>query len=116
MEGPEPSKQALSMSLNAPDSHQEGSTLATEQRVLKERFSVWSTIGIQYSIIATPLAVGSYLTFIIGLGGSPFFIYSYIVAAIGQLMLCLSMAEIAAVYPHVSGNKFPPWQFFQSEI
>lgn len=78
--------------------------LVMEQRVLKERFSVWSTIGVNYSIIATPLAIGSYLTFIIGLGGSPFFIYSYIVAAIGQLVLCLSMAEIAAVYPHVSGK------------
>lgn len=72
---------------------------------LKPRFSVISAIGIQYSISATPLAVGGYLTFILGVGGSPFFFYGFIVAAVGQILICVSLAEIAAVYPHASGNE-----------
>lgn len=71
---------------------------------LKPRFSVLAAIGIQFSISATPLAVGGYLTFILGLGGSPYFFYGFLVAAFGQILLCLSLAEIAAVYPHASGK------------
>ena len=71
---------------------------------LKSRFSVLAAIGIQYSITATPLAVGGYLTFIVGLGGSPYFLYAYCVSAFGQFLVCLSLAEIAAVYPHASGK------------
>ncbi|KAF4951023.1 hypothetical protein FGADI_7760 [Fusarium gaditjirri] len=73
---------------------------------LKPRFSVIAAIGIQYSISATPLAVGAYLTFILGLGGSPYFFFGFIVAAVGQILLCVSLAEIAAVYPHASGQVF----------
>jgi choline transport protein len=75
-----------------------------EARELRPRFSVISAIGIQYSISATPLAVGGYLTFILGVGGSPYFFYCFIVAGIGQMMLAVSLAEIAAVFPHASGN------------
>jgi hypothetical protein len=71
---------------------------------LKPRFSVIAAVGIQYSISATPLAVGAYLTFILGLGGSPYFFFGFIVAAVGQILLCVSLAEIAAVYPHASGK------------
>jgi hypothetical protein len=75
-----------------------------ELRELMARFSIWSTIGIQFSITATPLAVGSYLAFVQGVGGYPFFVYGFIAVAVFQLILCVSMAEIAAVYPHTSGT------------
>ncbi|KAL9562823.1 hypothetical protein ACKAV7_013009 [Fusarium commune] len=73
---------------------------------LKHRFSVIAAVGIQYSISATPLAVGAYLTFILGLGGSPYFFFGFIVTAVGQILLCVSLAEIAAVYPHASVQVF----------
>ncbi|KAF5604180.1 amino acid transporter [Fusarium pseudocircinatum] len=73
---------------------------------LKPRFSAIAAIGIQYSIRATPLAVGAYLTFILGLGGRPYFFFGFIVAAVGQILLCVSLAKIAAVYPHASGQAF----------
>ncbi|KAL2068433.1 hypothetical protein VTL71DRAFT_16531 [Oculimacula yallundae] len=99
----------------------EGSREMGEARELKSRFSVFSAIGIQYSISATPLAVGSYITFILGAGGSPYFFYAFIVAAFGQLLVCASMAEIASVYPHASGQVFwtaalapPKWARFLS--
>ena len=83
----------------------ESDGIVLEARELKSRFSVLSAIGIQYSISATPLAVGSYITFVLGAGGSPFFFYAFCVAAVGQLLVCTSMAEIASVFPHASGKK-----------
>lgn len=75
-----------------------------EHAVLTERFNVWSIIGMNFSLTATPLAIGSYLVFTVGVGGSPFFIYGYIFAVLMQLAVCLSLAEIAAALPHVSGT------------
>lgn len=86
-------------------SHGAGESSANyEIAELKPRFSVLAAIGIQFSISATPLAIGGYLTFILGVGGSPFFFYGFIVASIGQIFLCASLAEIAAVHPHASGK------------
>jgi choline transport protein len=82
----------------------ESDGMVLEARELKSRFSVLSAIGIQYSISATPLAVGSYITFVLGAGRSPFFFYAFCVAAAGQLLVCTSMAEIASVFPHASGK------------
>jgi hypothetical protein len=75
-----------------------------ETTELRSRFSVWSTIGINFSLLATPMSVITYISLITGVGGSPFFIYCYITAAVGQLLVCTSMAEVAAVFPHVSGK------------
>lgn len=75
-----------------------------EARVLRSRFNVLAAIGIQFSISATPLTVGSYLVFILGAGGSPFFFYAFLVAATGQLLICTCLAEIASVFPHASGK------------
>lgn len=86
-------------------SEHEGQQTTLEAAELRPRFNVLAAIGIQYSISATPLAVGGYLTFILGVGGSPFFFYCFIVAATGQLLICTSLAEIAAVYPHASGMR-----------
>ncbi|KAF2815115.1 putative choline and nitrogen mustard permease [Mytilinidion resinicola] len=71
---------------------------------LNESFSLWSSLGLQYSLTSTPLAVGSYLASVIGVGGSPTFIFGYIFAVGCNLCVCLSLAEIAAVYPHSSGQ------------
>ena len=85
-------------------SETEGMVLNLEARELRSRFSVLSAIGIQFSISATPLTVGSYLVFILGAGGSPFFFYAFLVAATGQLLVCTCLAEIASVFPHASGK------------
>ncbi|KAK5051034.1 hypothetical protein LTR84_003593 [Exophiala bonariae] len=99
----------------------EGISVTVEARELRPRFSVLSAIGIQFSISATPLAVGSYIVFTLGAGGSPFFFYAFLVAALGQLIICTCMAEIASVFPHASGQVFwtaalapPKWSRFLS--
>ncbi|KAH6982403.1 putative choline and nitrogen mustard permease [Ilyonectria destructans] len=77
-----------------------------ERHELHESFSLWSSMGLQYSLTSTPLAVGAYLGSVIGVGGSPVFIYGYILAVLCNLCVCVSLAEIAAVYPHTSGQIF----------
>lgn len=71
---------------------------------LKERFSLLSTLGVNTSVTATPLAMGTYLSVIIGVGGSPVIIYGYIVAVTLNLLVCASLSEIASEYPHSSGK------------
>lgn len=75
-----------------------------EYALLRKRFNVWSTIGFAFSLTATPLGIGSYLVFAMGVGGSPFFTYGYIFVVIMQLGVCLSLAEISSAFPHVSGT------------
>ncbi|EED16048.1 amino acid transporter, putative [Talaromyces stipitatus ATCC 10500] len=107
---------------NALESQMTNGTSGTlESAELRPRFSVLAAVGMQYSISATPLAVGGYLTFILGVGGSPYFFYCFLVAAFGQMLVCISLAEIAAVYPHASGQVFwtaalspPEWARFLS--
>ena len=70
---------------------------------LEKRFNILSTLGISYSITATPLSVGTYLSVVIGVGGSPVYFFGYIFAVILNLMVCLCLAEIASIYPHASG-------------
>jgi hypothetical protein len=75
--------------------------------VLAKRFSIWSTLGISYSITATPLGIGTYLSLIIGVGGSPVYFFAYITAVVFNLFVCASLAEISSVYPHASGKLNP---------
>lgn len=74
---------------------------------LTESFNIWSALGLQYSLTSTPLAVGSYLASVIGVGGSPTFVFGYIFAVACNLCICVSLAEIAAVHPHTSGISTP---------
>ena len=97
-------KGVTAASITHQQSEREGMALDVEARELRSRFSILAAIGIQFSISATPLAVGSYLTFTLGAGGSPFFFYAFLVAAIGQMLVCTSMSEIASVFPHASGE------------
>lgn len=96
-------KEGLSQSISARNSETVATEVLLEVRELKSRFNIWSAIGIGFSITATPLAVGVYLVLILGAGGSPFFFYSFLVAAFGQLLVCLCLAEIASAFPHASG-------------
>jgi hypothetical protein len=75
-----------------------------EGTLLNQSFNIWSALGLQYSLTSTPLAIGSYLTSVIGVGGSPVFIFGYLFAIACNMCVCVSLAEIAAVYPHTSGT------------
>ncbi|KIM95843.1 hypothetical protein OIDMADRAFT_45128 [Oidiodendron maius Zn] len=67
-------------------------------------FSLWSTLGLAFSVTCTPLSIGSYLAVSIGVGGSPVFFFGFIFSALMNLCICLSLAEISAVYPHALGQ------------
>lgn len=82
------------------DDRQEGDVVQLQ----RQHFNLWATLGINYSSIGTPLSIGTYLAFNIGVGGSPVYIYGYIVGAIFQLLVCASLAELAAAFPHSTGN------------
>ncbi|EXJ82252.1 hypothetical protein A1O3_06065 [Capronia epimyces CBS 606.96] len=71
---------------------------------LDRPFRLWSSLGMQFSVSSTPLAIGTYLSFVIGIGGSPVFFFGYLLACVMGFCICLSLAEIAAVYPHASGQ------------
>jgi amino acid transporter len=66
-------------------------------------FSLWQTLGMNFSISCAPLTIGAYLALVIGLGGSPFYIWGFLFAAIFQLVTCVALAEIASAMPHSSG-------------
>lgn len=76
-------------------------------RQMEIRFNLWSTLGLVYSLTATPFGIGAFLSFSLVLGGPPFFVYAYIFAVTFQIILCVALAEIAAIYPHPSGECFP---------
>ncbi|OJD19126.1 hypothetical protein AJ78_00912 [Emergomyces pasteurianus Ep9510] len=69
----------------------------------KINFSLLSCLGVNFSITATPLAIGTYLALSIGTGGPPFFFYEFVFAGIGQIILCLALAELASSFPHALG-------------
>lgn len=71
---------------------------------MKKSFNIWSAVGLMASAQATPMAMGGYLSLIVGVGGPPVFIYSYFIGCTFSFLLCLSLAEIAAVYPSASGQ------------
>lgn len=71
---------------------------------LERRFSLWSTIAFQFSLICSSIAIGTFLSTVVGVGGSPFLIYGYILAVGCDLVICFSMAELASAYPHPSAQ------------
>jgi hypothetical protein len=70
---------------------------------MRQHFNLWATLGMNYSITGTPIAMGTVLAFVVGVGGSPVYVFGYVVAAIFQLLVCLSLAELAAAFPHSTG-------------
>lgn len=70
----------------------------------KVHFNLWQTLGMNFSITATPVTVGVYTALTIGLGGFPFYIWALVVASFFQLITCLAIAELASAIPHSSGT------------
>jgi hypothetical protein len=70
---------------------------------VQKPFNLWSTLGISFSITSTPIAIGTYLSVSIGVGGSPVFFFGFILSVVLDLIICASLAEMAAVFPHSSG-------------
>jgi amino acid transporter len=83
-----------------------GEVLSVENGELEKRFSLWSLIGMVYSSFATPLALGTFLSLVIGVGGSPFFFYSYLLTSVFNFLITLSVCEISSAYPHSSAQVF----------
>jgi hypothetical protein len=71
---------------------------------LQKSFHLWSALGISFSVTSVPLAIGTYLSVSVGVGGSPVYFFGYVVSVIFNLCICASLAELAAVFPHSSGN------------
>ncbi|KAE8336600.1 hypothetical protein BDV24DRAFT_155099 [Aspergillus arachidicola] len=94
---------ALSHVESAPGTMPDGKERAAKPEV---RFSLWQTLGMNFSITCTPLSIGAQLALIIGLGGSPFYIWGFFVAAIFQLITCVALAEVASAIPHSSGPAY----------
>lgn len=85
-------------------SSQQKAEIFEEVELDQDRFSVWSVIGLQFSCSAAPLAICSFTYLVAGVGGSSYFFWCYLVAALGQLLVAASLAEIAAIHPHASGK------------
>jgi len=83
-------------------SHAPGSSDDLEVKP-KVHFNIWACLGVNFSITATPIAIGTMLALAIGVGGPPFFFYEYLFAGVGQLFLCVAMAEVASAIPHSTG-------------
>jgi hypothetical protein len=69
----------------------------------KVHFSLLSAIGVQYSLTAAPIAIGFYLSLVIGMGGSPQYFFGFILVGLFQIPVCLTIAELASAIPHSSG-------------
>ncbi|KAB8221644.1 amino acid/polyamine transporter I [Aspergillus novoparasiticus] len=66
----------------------------------------WGALGMNFTITAAPISIGSFLALTIGLGGPPFFFYGFLFTGLGQLVLCLAAAEIASSMPHPLGQAY----------
>ncbi|KAK4891053.1 hypothetical protein LTR27_010260 [Elasticomyces elasticus] len=67
-------------------------------------FNVLGAIAMNYSLISTPMTIGTYLTFMKGVGGSPVFVFGYILCAVFQCLVCANLAELASAVPHPMGQ------------
>lgn len=70
----------------------------------KVHFSLLGAIGVQYSVTSAPVAIGTYLSLAIGLGGSPAYFWGYFIVGLFQFATCLATAELASAIPHSSGS------------
>lgn len=69
----------------------------------KVHFSLLAAIGVQYSVTCAPIAIGTYLSLAIGLGGSPAYFWGFFMVGFFQFAMCLVTAELASAMPHSSG-------------
>lgn len=82
----------------------EQTSITSEDGHLVKRFGLWTACGLQFSLICSALAIGTFLSTVVGVGGLPVFIYGFILAVFFDLIVCYSLAEIAAAYPHSSAQ------------
>lgn len=75
----------------------------------KVHFGLLSAIGVQYSVTGAPIAIGTYLSLTIGLGGSPAYFWGFVVMGFFQLTTCLAISELASAIPHSSGKRSKRW-------
>lgn len=97
-------KTSTSTSIPSTDMIKSGEVIPVTDSNLAQRFNLFSTLGMSFSITATPLGIGTYLSAVIGVGGSPVYFFAYLVAVGLNLLVCISLAEIAAVHPHASSK------------
>ncbi|KAK3630178.1 hypothetical protein LTR56_017592 [Elasticomyces elasticus] len=71
---------------------------------IKRNFNSWSTLGIMYTLTATPTIIGYSLSVVIGVGGGPFFIFGYLLTLLLQGVVCACLSELASAFPHASGQ------------
>ncbi|KAJ6189019.1 hypothetical protein N7519_003927 [Penicillium mononematosum] len=95
------------MGITASNTH-ETTTSGTHDDMVnaKPHFNFLGCLGMNFSISMTPLAIGTYLSLSIGTGGPPFFLYEFIFAGLGQIVLCVALAEMASGLPHSSGPAY----------
>ncbi|ODV65056.1 amino acid transporter [Hyphopichia burtonii NRRL Y-1933] len=67
---------------------------------LVKRFSLWNTVALQVSLICSPIALGTFLSTVVGIGGSPGLLYGFILAVSLDLVICFSLAELASRWPN----------------
>lgn len=79
----------------------------------KVHFSLLSAIGVQYSVTGAPIAIGTYLSLVVGLGGSPAYFWGFVLMGVMQTATCLAVAELASAIPHSSGKSRYPKQWRQ---
>lgn len=70
----------------------------------KKRFSLGSVLGIAFSTTAAPLGIPGFLTFIAGVGGSPYYFWCYVVGVSFQTLTAVVLAESASAFPHAAGE------------
>jgi hypothetical protein len=82
----------------------EQTTIVVGDVTPKVHFSLFQTLGMAFSITAAPLAMGLYLSLVVGVGGSPFFIWGFVFVVFFQMIVCFTVAEVASAIPHSSGQ------------
>lgn len=82
----------------------------------KVHFNIWSCLGVNFSISATPIAIGTMLVLAVGVGGPPIFFYEFLFAGTGQVILATAMAELASAIPHSTGQYLGPRLFQNAEL
>jgi hypothetical protein len=70
----------------------------------KTHFNLIQTLGMAFAITGPPIAMGLYLNLIIGVGGSPYYIWGLLFVIFFQMITCFAVAEIASAIPHSSGG------------
>lgn len=84
-------------------------------RDMDKKITVWSALGVAYSATCAPIAILIFLSLTIGTGGSPVFIYSYIISTIMNMFVCISLAEMSSARPHSSGQVVWSAEFAQGK-